>query len=173
VKSRHHSRGFPQLNFGKRTRRLDDERRIQVGTTLGGEAIHAAVGDILLNTEEQRELSNKLALRPHLVVVRQLAEAVLHNAGCFVTQCFAQLAPADVVDDSYHGGDIFTNWMDKSGFEVLQDGITTIIKVKGKVVNELTAKVDERFKKDVEVEIRVIQMREKTKLPTSSVTGGG
>lgn len=111
-----------------------------------------------MSPEDKAHLSQKLRYRKRESVIKEIVDAVQRNAAVFLEATFRQIAPAKVIEslDTGKPDGLFLDWMKSSGFAVRQDGLKTVILIKGQVINEMTAHVDLRFEGDVDRKLKSI-----------------
>lgn len=149
----------------KRTRQLDDSREILLPKTINGKQVWTTAGDLApLDPGEKSELSSNIKGNAHKSNILKLAQAVLTNASLFIHDTFAKLNPQLVEElntafDSealFVAGHKFDSWVRREGLNWKLDGLTTVITKRGKVLAEMTAKVDERFAREVGRQVRMM-----------------
>lgn len=139
----------------KRTKRLDDERPEVVGTTPDGLPIWIEQGDKALTPDDKANLSGKLKDKRHMAEVARAAKQVQEMAAGFLEASILEVAPEAVLVDykalttGEGDGKLFTDWMANSGFGFRQEGFKSCFLYKGKVVREITAKVDWKLATEV------------------------
>lgn len=105
--------------------------------------------------EELERVSNTLACRESQLV-HKMAQSVMENAGRFIEQTFLKTASTLGVNAYFNDQRKGFEWAVRAGYESIQDGLTTVVKLKGRVVRTMTATIDPRLS-DL-VTKRVMQM---------------
>lgn len=101
--------------------------------------------DLIPTPDEERErVHNTLAARESNLV-HKMASLVLENAGKFIEETFLKTAGHAGVGLYYNNQDRAFTWALKAGYESIQDGLKTIVKVKGRVIREMTADIEPRY----------------------------
>ena len=157
----------------KRTEQIDDDREVLLPGTINGKQLWKKAGSDKRTPEEADQFSQNLVNHQWRAQIQKMVTKIMTNAQLFAQQATMKLAPAHVVEAVHTMNDpkadwlhvsraktTFASWIDETGYAVVQDGLKTLVMVKGKVVAELVAEVGVAFENDVVAEIK-------------RVTGGG
>ena len=168
-KARKNGQKFPNLGVVKRTKQIDDNREVIIQPHPNGD-IWTKAGDLDMSGDDKSHLSHNLRADKLRASIEKMVEEVENNAAAFINNTFLGIAPENVVDSFYNlmvdegdKGDLFAQWVNDSGWSFFQDGLTTVVKMKGKVVGEMTAKVDQRFAEEVKFNILARQHANQTR----------
>lgn len=122
---------------------------IILGKMPDGSPIWADPKDFIPTPDEELErVSNTISCRESQLV-HNLAQAVLENAGRFVEQTFLKTAGRSGVDAWCNSPTQAFEWAVKAGYTSMQDGLTTVVKLKGRVIRTMTATLDQRLSESV------------------------
>lgn len=134
----------------------------QIGVTPTGEPVWVDPKDLITTPDEKLELKSNMSAAKRAGVVDQMARVVLENATSFMNETFVNTAHEHGVNLLLYAVNGETNpeevlkWAQKAGYSMIQDGLTSVIKVKDRVIRQMTAEVDSRFA--LEVSKRVMEM---------------
>lgn len=122
----------------------------QIGQTSTGEPIWHDPKDMILTPDEKLEQRDNMNKSRMDAAVDKIAEVVIENAHRFISDTVLNTADNRGVElfvdmDSER----FSEWMQKAGYNVVQDGLTTVIRLKDRVIRSMTANVDVRFQEAV------------------------
>lgn len=118
---------------------------IVLGKMPDGSPIWMEPKDLIPTPEEELErVSNTLSSR-EANLVHKMAQSVLENAGRFVEQTFLKTASTSGVNAYFNDQRKGFEWAVRAGYESLQDGLTTVVKLKGRVIRTMTAEIDHRL----------------------------
>lgn len=126
----------------------DPERRI--GTTPDGKPIFIDLRELLTSPEEHQERWDATLDKRQKAVVEKMASDVLQNAAIFIEDTFLAVSNRSG-KERYMDGNAQAAFSsaNEQGFTAVQDGLKTIIKVRGKIIRDMTASVDLRFREHV------------------------
>lgn len=131
-------------------RRFDPTAPVILGKMPDGSPIWTDPKDLILTGDEVQELNDNKKRDGRAGVAQQLAAKVLENAEAFVRQTIANMFGACPRDSA----EAWQEWLDGKGVEVIQDGLTTVVKVKGSEVRKMRARIDQRFAEEAEKFVR-------------------
>lgn len=132
------------------SRRFDPTAPIVLGQTPDGSPIWTDPKELILTPDDVQELNHNKRREGQTGVAQQLAAKVLENAEAFVRQTIANMFGACPRDSA----EAWREWLDGKGVEVIQDGLTTVVKVKGSEVRKMRARIDRRFAEETEKFVR-------------------
>lgn len=112
----------------------------QIGQTKDGQPIWVDPKDFIQTPDEKVEQKDNMASARVQQQILQIARQVLDTAQLFIKTTLDQIIP-----ESIDNAVAFSEWEKVNGLQIIQDGLTTIIKVKGKVVRTMHANVEKRF----------------------------
>jgi hypothetical protein len=124
----------------------------QIGQTKDGQPIWVDPKDFIQTPDEKLEQKDKMVSARFQTAVLKLAQEVIENSGRFLMATLENIVPESV----FESGKSLTGWIDENGFEVIQDGLTTIIKCKGKVIRTMNANIEHQYAEAVSK--RVMQL---------------
>lgn len=155
----------------KRTERLDREKEIAL--PMVGKDVFASAGDLMLTQEEKEQLSSNLRAMPYQQLISEMAKEVALDAANFIQTHLFHYAKArkhhNVVERIVCNDlPAIDGWLGEQGFEFIVDGLTTVIRKKGKVWRKYTYSVDHRFAADVIKELNAIRAGGPAPNPPSS-----
>lgn len=119
----------------------------QIGTTRDGKPVWLDIRELIATPEEKAERQQKTVENRITATVDTAAKLVLKNAALFIEQTFWNIAD-DTGKRLYADGNAkgAFDYAVQNGVETIQDGLKTIIKVRGKIIREMTAKVAEPWR---------------------------
>lgn len=121
-----------------------------IGGTPDGKPIWIDVRELIPTPEESEERwANTLEGRKK-TMIDKLARLVLHNAALFIEQTFFNIADKrgrDLYSDNNSRGAF--EYALENGIETIQDGLTTVVKVRGKIIRDMTAGITEPLREAV------------------------
>jgi len=128
----------------------DRLKPFQIAQTVDGQPVWMDPKDLILTPDENLEfLENKKSGRD-ASLIEQMAKMVIENSTRFVEQTFTNMMPQKIVDGFLDCKSAKTvEWIDREGLEVEQDGLKTVVKRKGKVIREMTATIEPKYREDV------------------------
>jgi hypothetical protein len=118
---------------------------IVLGKTITGEPIWMDPKDLIPTQEEQDERWDKTLNSRQQAMIDNAAELVLGNSCVFVEQTLVSVEPRFA---SVPGPEII-HFAAQSGFEVIQDGLKTTVKRRGRILREMTANIPPRWRDHV------------------------
>lgn len=118
----------------------------QIGQTSTGEPIWMDPKDLIQTPDEKLEQRDNMTKSRFHGNVEQIANVVIENAHRFISETVLNTADQQGVRLFMDMDPGFDQWMAKAGYNVLQDGLTTVIKIKDRVLRSMTADVDIRFR---------------------------
>jgi hypothetical protein len=118
------------------------KERFQIGKTPDGKPVWVEPKDLLPTEDEKCELKQNLLNSRERGAIQKLANAVFMNAARFAQDTFYHIAPNEIIaaHESNEMGKVAA-WASTVRYEVIQDGLVTVIKVKGKQIRQLHAAV--------------------------------
>lgn len=139
----------------KPTRIIIPKDRFQVGSTPDGAPIWVDPKDLVPTEDERLQTKENLLNKKERHAIDKLASAVLVNAGRFVQATFYAIAPKDVLraHEANEMG-LVAEWVTANDYQVIQDGLTTVVKVGGKIIRKMTARVSENCADLVDKRVR-------------------
>lgn len=119
----------------------------KIGETKDGEPIWLDLRELIASPDEREETKSKTLENRRLATIDTAAKLVLHNASLFIEETFLVIAD-DTGKRLYADGNAkgAFDYAVQNGVETIQDGLKTIIKVRGKIIREMTAKVAEPWR---------------------------
>lgn len=141
-----------RLNIRKRVRQLDDAKEVVLGGTKKS-PVWTTAGELAMSGDDKGELSAKLRAHQRHILVHKAVDQVYQTAATFLEKCLLDMAPQNVAD-SYTGriddsGALFNEWMSKSPFKFVLDGLTARFFYQGREIAKATAQVDAWIREDV------------------------
>lgn len=121
----------------------------QIGVTPKGEMVWVDPHDFIPTPEEKLEQKDNMLKSNFDGNVEKISIAVMRNAEAFVAATILQTAGPDGFKAFEDGESATAEWTRRAGFSVIQDGLKTIMRVKDRVIRELNADVDIRFREAV------------------------
>ncbi len=130
---------------------------VQIGKTKDGEPIWIEPKDLIPTKDEEQELSaNTLSGRKESLV-QDLASQVIDKASRFVEQTFLKTASETGLRIWQTGDSVgAVKWAQNAGYEAIQDGLTTIVKLRGKVIRDMYAEIDPRYRESVAMRVNAL-----------------
>jgi len=131
------------------------KERFQIGKTPDGQPVWVEPKELVPTEDEKCELKQNLLNSRERGAIQKLAQAVLLNAARFVQDTFYHIAPNEVI--ALHESNEMRGvaaWASSVRYEVIQDGLVTVIKVKGKQIRHLHASVSPSCADLVEKRVR-------------------
>lgn len=128
---------------------------VQIGKTPQGAPIWCDPKDLVPNEDEKLQIKENLLNSHERNAINKLVQAVLTNAGRFIQDTFYHIAPKEVIEaheDEKIG--IVADWAAENRYEVIQDGLVTVIKFKGKELRRMKADVNPVCRDLVEHKVR-------------------
>lgn len=129
--------------------------RLKVGETPDGKVVWIEPTDLTPTEDEKCELKQNLMNSRECAAIIKMAHLVIQNAARFVQDTFYRVAPKEVIQ--YHEAgemDKVAEWVSGVRYEVIQDGLETVIKIKGKVIRAMKANISGNAASLVERKIR-------------------
>lgn len=117
----------------------------QIGVMPNGDPVWVDPKDLIQSPDEKLEQKHNTLASRHAANVDKMAVAVIQNGVAFVEETILNTTQGAVFTDKAS----LMNWLNQSGYAVIQDGLTTVVKIKGKVLRTMTATIDVRFRGDV------------------------
>lgn len=121
----------------------------QIGQTSTGEPIWVDPKDLINTPDENLELKDNLGKSQFDGNVEKISAVVVENAHRFISETVLNTADQVGIQLFMDTSPEFEQWMEKAGYNVKQDGLTTVIRLKDRVIRSMTAAVDIRFRKAV------------------------
>ena len=146
----------------KRTKQIDDAREIVLPFSIDGKQAFTTVGSQEMQGHENEELSQNIKRQQTTGGIQKHVEGVMENAQRFLQATMWMVAPNPIKEslarcekETATGDDMdrVTDWINEMQLVSVQDGLTTVVKSKGKVLADMKAKVDATLVKPIEVEI--------------------
>lgn len=116
----------------------------QIGQTKDGQPIWVDPKDFIQTPDEKQEQKDNIASARLQQQILQIAKQVIDTAQLFIKSTLDQIVPESIGNTA-----AFSEWESTNGLQIIQDGLTTVIKVKGKVARIMHANVDKRFASQV------------------------
>jgi hypothetical protein len=134
---------------------LIPKERFQIGTTPDGQPVWVEPKELLPSEDEKLQLKENLMNSRERGAIQKMVALVFENAARFVQDTFYHVAPKEVIAAHEDGKmDVVAEWVSGTRYEVIQDGIATVIKSRGKVIREMKAKISGNAVELVERKIR-------------------
>lgn len=135
----------------------------KIGETKDGKPIWLDLRELIASPDEREETKSKTLENRRLATIDTAAKLVLHNASLFIEETFLAIAD-DTGKRLYADGNAkgAFDYAVQNGVETIQDGLKTIIKVRGKIIREMTAKVAEPWRDRIAARVNELVK----KLPT-------
>lgn len=121
----------------------------QIGQTSTGEPIWVDPKDLINTPDENLELKDNLSESQFDGNVEKISAVVVENAHRFISETVLNTADQVGIQLFMDTSPEFEQWMEKAGYNVKQDGLTTVIRLKDRVIRSMTAAVDIRFREAV------------------------
>ena len=121
----------------------------QIGQTSTGEPIWVDPKDLINTPDENLELKDNLGKSQFDGNVEKISAVVVENAHRFISETVLNTDDQVGIQLFMDTSPEFEQWMEKAGYNVKQDGLTTVIRLKDRVIRSMTAAVDIRFRKAV------------------------
>lgn len=131
--------------------------RFQIGNTPDGQPVWVEPKELLPTEDEKLELKQNLLNSRERGAIEKLTHSVIENAARFVQATFLAIAPPGIVraHENNEMGRVAA-WAKENQYEVIQDGLRTVVKVRGKVIREFVARVSPACADLVEREVKRI-----------------
>lgn len=153
-----------RLKLKKRTSQIDNARPVVIKHGPHG-PIWCESGDLTLNGDEKSELSEKLKRVPSKALVEKIGVSVMEQAASFFENELRHHVPSLALNA---GDDAITQWLSEHDFAFIQDGLTSVVKRHGKVINTMRARIAARF--DAPVKAWIESMRHAPTSPQNEDT---
>jgi len=148
--------------MAKRTKQIDDSREVELKRLgkINGKPVFSTMGQLEMTGADKEGLSSNIKDSQLQGRVNNTVGLVYENAARFASKVFTDIAPAYVIEAEQkslterRSQKIIVDWMRKSNFKVIQDGLKTVITVRGKIVAEITADISDDIRRYVEVRIK-------------------
>lgn len=118
----------------------------QIGQTADGQPIWVDPKDLINTPDENLELKDNLNKSQFDGNVEKITAVVIENAHRFISETVLNTADSVGVKLFMDMSPGFDEWMNKAGYNVRQDGLTTVVRLKDRVIRSMTADVDMRFR---------------------------
>lgn len=130
---------------------------VQIGKTSDGQPIWVDPKDMIPTDDERIQMKENVLNSHEQGAILKMAQTVFLNAARFVQDTFYHIAPREVIT-AHEDGEMakVAEWARSVRYEVIQDGLTTVIKVRGKVIRSMAAAVSPACADLVERKIRQI-----------------
>lgn len=126
---------------------------VVIGKTVDGQPVWMEPKDLIPTPDEELErVANTMACREDNFI-NKMAQAVLENAGRFIQETFLKTASRQGTEAFLKNQEDAFAWAVKAGYEAIQDGLKTVVKVRGRVVREMTATVAPCYRDSVAREV--------------------
>lgn len=120
---------------------------VQIGKTRNGEPVWLDPKDLIPTPDEELERWDKTLDSRQRGMIDKAAKLVLMEAIAFLEQTVLATASKSFVEHYQSGTEKqVRDTLSHSGYEVIQDGLTTVVKLKGKILREMTADVTPRWR---------------------------
>lgn len=142
-----------RLGLKKRTKQLDDAREVALPDL--GKNVWTTKGELDMQSSEKEELSSNLKGAKHRALIAKLVNTIQQKAAAFFESSVLEMAPSNVARDYMDGeGKLFADWLQKSPFMFVQDGLTARIYYHNREIASLPANVPALYRDEVLAEIR-------------------
>lgn len=121
----------------------------QIGVTPKGEMVWVDPKDFIPTPDEKLEQKDNMLKARFDANMEKIVDAVLRNAEAFTATTVLQTAGPDGMAAFERGLEDSAEWTRMAGYSAIQDGLKTIVRVKDRVIRELNADVDIRFREAV------------------------
>jgi len=129
----------------------------QIGTTPDGQPIWMDMRELLTSPDEKQELAHNTTAMQQNNAVNQMANDVLDNGRKLLEDTLLRTVQPGELERCLEGTPKDAlKFISNLGFECIQDGLTTVIKRKGKILRTMTARVPLRFRQAVDRRVRAI-----------------
>ena len=120
----------------------------QIGTTAEGQPIWFNPQDLIPTPDEDAERWEKTLDSRQLAILDKAAEVVLSRAAQFLEHTFLKTAPQSYIVEFMNGAtpEQSIDAIEHAGYRIQQDGLKTVVTVKGKVLREMTAQCQPRWR---------------------------
>lgn len=123
---------------------------------LDGQLAKVDPHDLVLSGAEKEELTHNRAKCADQSTIEKLVKLVYDNAAAFIFDTLLNIMPKAVIQSTDNASQ--AAWLDKQGFESVQDGLTTVVRMKVdgnmRVVRTMKARIEAQYESDVETWIR-------------------
>jgi hypothetical protein len=151
------------LRLPNRVKQIDSQREKLLGYATDNSPIWCEAGAHELTGDEKHHLSQNLANNQRAAAVAKSVQEIQRGAAVFLEHSIMELAPPNVLN-SYRGdGVLFKEWFVNMGFGYKQDGLKSVLLIKGTEVGAITAKCDPLLKSDIELMLKFEQTMAKGK----------
>ncbi len=146
----------------KRTKQIDDAREIVLPFSIDGKQAFTKAGSQEMQGHEKEELSQNIRRQQTKGGIQKHVEVVMENAQRFLQATMWMVAPNPIKEAlaaceaetaTEADMDAVTDWINEMQLVSVQDGLTTVVKSKGKVLADMRAKVDATLVEPIEAEI--------------------
>lgn len=118
----------------------------KIGETPDGQDIFIDPKEFILSEDEKLETKENISKTQRDAAVHKLALVALANAEQFFKQVIVATANEEgrnlltrSMDGTIESNQALMEWVERAGYSCIQDGLETVVKVKGKVVRQMTA----------------------------------
>lgn len=145
------------LRLPNRVKQIDSQREKLLGYATDNSPIWCEAGAHELTGDEKHHLSQNLANNQRAAAVAKSVQEIQRGAAAFMEHSVMELAPANVIESYNSDGKLFKEWFVNTGFGFKQDGLKSVLLIKGAEVGSMTAKCDPLLKSDIEVMLKFEQ----------------
>lgn len=133
------------------------KERFQIGTTPTGEPVWVDPKELLPTEDEKLQLKENMLNAKERAAIQKMAALVFANAARFVQDTFYRIAPIEVIHahEKNEMGKVAA-WAAANRYEVIQDGLVTVIKFSGKIIRKLVPNISKSCVDLVERKVRKI-----------------
>jgi len=135
-----------RLNLPKRTKQIEDAREVLLKN-----GFHSTVGGMTVQPLHKEQTTSNLRATARMGLVRRIVEEVHQKAAGFFQQCVEGLLPNLLLDKDPRQIEI---WLCTNGYTFKQDGLTSVLLKKDRVIVSQTARVDPALEAEVIAEIK-------------------
>lgn len=136
------------------TEQLQPGKRLPV--VINGEKKYVETDDLVLTGAEKEQLSSTKVDAERQKLIQNMVRLVYDNAAAFIFETLQGVMPKRIWDSDDNKA--HDTWLNQNGFETLQDGLTTVVRMKVdgnmRAVRTLVAHVDPEYEKEVELWVR-------------------
>ncbi len=123
---------------------------VQIGQTKDGQPIWMEPKDLIPTREEEQELASNILTGREDGIIQKLAMQVLDKAARFVEQTFLKTASQEDVQIWAAGDSMGAfEWAQRAGYVAIQDGLKTVVKIRGRVIRYMDADMPKRYRESV------------------------
>ena len=139
---------------------------VKIGETPDGQPIHLDLKELIPTPDEDAERWSKTLDGRQRASVDKIAHEVIKNSHALALETIYNTG-SKAMCESVERDDLaaFRQWVKTEGYEYIQDGLTTVIKKRGKILRSMTANIQPvAWRPLVAHRVNEINQREKAKL---------